>query len=192
MREFDAQGFRAGAMYRNQEWFDSLAAAYDMSVPNAAHLDPQRGGCCTIMPYFVGKVLEIPVTTTQDYTLFHILENYSIDLWQREIGIIRKKHGLVSFVVHPDYLIEERARDTYRLLLQHLKEIRGEGSVWFALPREVNEWWRQRNAMRLVRNGSGWTIEGPGKERARVAYARLEEGKVAYSLEPSLSQVNLT
>lgn len=189
LREFDAQGFRAGVMYRNQEWYGALEASYDMSVPNAAHLDPQSGGCCTVMPYFVGNVLELPVTTTQDYPLFHILEDYSIALWQREIEMVRQKHGLISFVVHPDYVIEERPQATYRQLLQHLSQIRAEGNVWFAIPREINEWWRQRNAMRLVRNGSGWAIEGHGNERARIAYASVQGDKIAYSLEDSSPRV---
>src|SRR5262249_34757470 len=73
LKEYGACGFRAAVMYRNQEWYDALEAAYDMSVPNSAHLDPQRGGCCTVMPYFIGKMLELPVTTTQDYGLFNIL-----------------------------------------------------------------------------------------------------------------------
>ena len=53
-----------------------------MSVPNVAHLEPQRGGCCTVMPYFVGDVLELPLTTIQDYSLFHILGDYSTTLWK--------------------------------------------------------------------------------------------------------------
>ena len=60
-------------MYREQQWFDAFEFSYDMSVPNVAHLEPQRGGCCTVMPYFVGDILELPLTTTQDYSLFHIL-----------------------------------------------------------------------------------------------------------------------
>ena len=84
-RRFGASGFRAAILYRKQEWFDALDFSYDMSVPNVAHLDPQRGGCCTVMPYFVGKILELPVTTTQDYTLFNILNDYSIDLWKKQI-----------------------------------------------------------------------------------------------------------
>ena len=32
-----------------------LDFSFDMSIPNVAHLDPQRGGCCTIMPYFIGN-----------------------------------------------------------------------------------------------------------------------------------------
>ncbi len=35
-------------------------------------------------PYFVGKILEIPLTTSQDYSLFQILNDYSIDLWKKQ------------------------------------------------------------------------------------------------------------
>ena len=62
-REFGCDGFRSGAMYREQGWFEAFEFSYDMSVPNAAHLEPQRGGCCTVMPYFVGNILELPLTT---------------------------------------------------------------------------------------------------------------------------------
>ena len=69
-RQFESRGFRAGAMYRQQDWFDALDFSYDMSVPNVAHLEPQRGGCCTVTPYFIGKIVELPLTTIQDYSLF--------------------------------------------------------------------------------------------------------------------------
>ncbi len=61
-----------------------------MSVPNVAHLDPQRGGCCTVMPYFIGDILEIPVTTIQDYTLFNILNDFSTRIWKEQTAIIRE------------------------------------------------------------------------------------------------------
>ena len=82
-REFGCDGFRSGAMYREQGWFGAFEFSYDMSVPNAAHLEPQRGGCCTVMPYFVGNILELPLTTVQDYTLFHILERLFDDAVER-------------------------------------------------------------------------------------------------------------
>lgn len=66
-------------MYRQQEWFNAFDFSYDMSVPNVAHLEPQRGGCCTIMPYCNGRILEIPLTTSQDYTVFQILNEHSLD-----------------------------------------------------------------------------------------------------------------
>jgi hypothetical protein len=181
-RAFGAHGFRSGALYRNLAWYGALEFSYDMSVPNAAHLDPQRGGCCTVMPYFIGKILELPVTTTQDYSLFYILNQYSLDHWKSQIAQITEKHGLASFIIHPDYVAERRTRDTYKSLLAYLADLRSKGKAWIALPREVNQWWRARRQMKLVRQGSKWVIEGPGKDRARVAYAVVERGRLAYEL----------
>ena len=169
-------------MYRKVDWFKYLCFAYDMSVPSVAHLDPQRGGCCTVMPFFIGRILELPVTTTQDYTLFHILNDYSIDVWKDQIAAITRRHGLASFIVHPDYIIAKRARATYEALLEHLAQVRDEGRTWIALPRDVDRWWRQRSQMHVVRNGSGWHIEGTGKERARLAFATLVDDTLAFTI----------
>jgi hypothetical protein len=54
-----------------------LNDSFDMSIPNVARLDPQRGGCCTVLPFFIGDIVELPVTTTEGYSLFHILGDYS-------------------------------------------------------------------------------------------------------------------
>jgi len=181
-RELGCQGFRAGAMYREQQWFEAFEFAYDMSVPNAAHLEPQQGGCCTVMPYFVGKILELPLTTVQDYSLFHILGEYSSALWKAQIELIRAMNGFISFITHPDYLVDARARAVYSDLLAHLRELRQARQVWMALPGEVNAWWRQRSQMTLVRRGDGWHIEGPGSGRARVAYASFEGDHIVYTV----------
>jgi hypothetical protein len=186
-RRFDCEGFRSGAMYREQDWFGAFEFAYDMSVPNAAHLEPQRGGCCTVMPYFVGDVLELPLTTTQDYSLFHILNDYSIDLWHEQISLITGRHGLISLITHPDYLDGPRERHVYRTLLRHLAEVREREGVWFALPGQVNRWWRNRRKMRLVREGDAWRIDGPDAERARVAYASLQNGRLVYDVEAGVA-----
>ena len=180
---FSARGFRSAVLYRRLEWFKALKFEYDMSVPNVAHLDPQRGGCCTVMPYFVDHMLELPVTTTQDYSLFHILNDYSLTLWKQQIELIRQKHGLISFIVHPDYVIDASARRVYESLLRYLTELRRDKGVWIASPGEVNDWWRQRSQLRLVEEGTNWRIEGPGKERARIAYATEQGGQLAISVE---------
>jgi hypothetical protein len=169
-------------MYRNLDWYDAFEFSYDMSSPNVAHLEPQRGGCCTVMPYFVGKILEIPLTTSQDYSVFQILNDYSIELWKEQIGLIHKRNGLISFISHPDYLIETRARRVYEQLLEYLRQIAEDENIWFALPGDVDTWWRQRSQMKLVANGSDWVIEGAGAERARLAYAVLDKGPLHYEL----------
>jgi len=182
VKRYNARGFRSGAMYRNQNWFGAFEFSYDMSVPNVAHLEPQRGGCCTVIPYFVGKILEIPLTTTQDYTIFHILNDYSIDLWKKQIDLIQRRNGLISFIAHPDYLINRRARGVYESLVAHLRETTDRNGIWGTLPGEVDRWWRARSAMKLVEDSSGWRIEGPGSERARVAYATLEGDRIVYNI----------
>jgi hypothetical protein len=170
-------------MYREQQWFDAFEFSYDMSVPNAAHLEPQRGGCCTVMPYFVGKILELPLTTTQDYSLFHILGEYSIAKWKAQIDLIREMNGFISFIAHPDYLLDARARSVYSELLAHLARLRDHEGVWMALPGQVNDWWRERSRMTMVPCGDSWVIRGRGSERARLAYATLDGDRVVYTVD---------
>jgi hypothetical protein len=183
-RELCCEGFRSGGMYRRQEWYEAFEFSYDMSVPSVAHLEPQRGGCCTVMPYFVGDVLELPLTTTQDYSLFHILDTYSVDLLREQSERILAKHGLISFIVHPDYLDGPKARAAYIELLSYLDALRRERHVWMAPPDEINRWWRNRQQMTLVRRGDAWQVEGPGSERARVGWATLSAGdRLTYSVD---------
>ena len=190
-REFDAKGFRAAVLYRKQLWYDALEFEYDMSVPNVARLDPQRGGCCTVMPYFLNEILEIPVTTIQDYSLYNILNDYSIDVWKQQIEIIMQNHGCMSFIVHPDYVMKPKQIAVFRQLLGYLDKLRREKNVWISTPGEVNRWWRQRAAMRLVETAKGWKIEGHGSERARIAWASEQDGRLVVSLEADSSNCAL-
>jgi hypothetical protein len=181
-RDFGAKGFRAGVLYRNQQWFDLLDFEYDMSVPNCAHLDPQHGGCCTVMPHFVGKILELPVTAVQDYSLFNILNDYSLNIWERQIQIILRNHGLLNIIVHPDYLTGSREEEAYKGLLGLYARLRRDHNVWVPLPRDANTWWRQRAGMRLEKNDGAWRIAGAGSDRAALAFASLENDKLTFRL----------
>jgi hypothetical protein len=180
--KWGARGFRSPVMYRNLSWYDAFHFSYDMSVPNVAHLDPQRGGCCTVFPYFVGDILELPLTATQDYPLFNIIRSNPMELWSKQMDLIVAKHGLVSFIIHPDYIVEPEKQALYRELLQMLKKYNSEQNVWLALPREVDTWWRERAAMSLECEDGNWSVRGKGSERASVAYATLENGKIKYVL----------
>jgi len=185
VQEFEAEGFRSPCMYRNLHWYDELDVSYDMSVPNVAHLEPQRGGCCTVFPYFIGNILELPLTTIQDYSLFSILGDYSIELWKTQIERIAEKHGLISFITHPDYLIAPKPLNVYKALLAHLADLRREKNIWIARPGEVNRWWRQRDALKLVRENGKWRVQGPSHECARVAFARVQGDRIIFTVEPN-------
>lgn len=190
-QEYGAKGYRSAVLYRKPEWYGDLKFSFDMSIPNVSPLDPQRGGCCTVMPYFIGDILEIPLTTTQDYTLFHLLNKRSIGLWKEQLEIILSKNGLASFLVHPDYIRESDTQAVYRELLSYLSQLRKEKNLWFALPREIDNWWRARSRMSVVQDQGSWRIVGEGSERAVLAFAKLVDGKLQYELsvaQPDPSQ----
>ncbi len=179
-KEFGAKGFRSGVLYRNLRWYGEFDFAYDMSVPNVGHLDPQGGGCCTVMPYYVGDILEVPVTLTQDYSLFHILHQYSIDLWKQQIRTIADGHGLISAIIHPDYVIEPEQQQLFRSLLDFVRQQCSARDIWATVPSAINLWWRQRSAMNLVQGPEVWQISGEGSDKARVAYACLSGNSLAH------------
>ena len=180
--EYKAKGFRSAVLYRKPQWYDAFDFSFDMSMPNVAHLDPQHGGCCTVMPYFIDNILELPVTTTQDYMLFHILNQRSIDLWKNQVELIMQKNGLASFIVHPDYVREHESKSVYLDLLGYLRDLRSRTNVWAALPHEIDSWWRSRSAMTVEPDGNTWRVVGEGSERAVLAYAKNVDGKLVYEL----------
>jgi hypothetical protein len=56
--------------------------------------------------------------------------------------------------------------------------------VWLARPADIDAWWRERREMTLENDGTMWRVRGPGSERARVAWARIESDRVVYEVEP--------
>jgi glycosyltransferase involved in cell wall biosynthesis len=187
-KEFGTEGFRSGVLYRNLHWYGEYDFAFDMSVPNVAHLDPQGGGCCTVTPYLIGDILEIPVTLTQDYSLFHILHQHSIALWKQQLRSIMDAHGLASIIVHPDYVNQPEPQRLFRDFLNEVREQCERRDLWATVPSAINTWWRQRSKMRLISSASGWSIVGDGSSQARLAYASLNDGKLSYSVSPASSQ----
>jgi hypothetical protein len=179
---YAAQGFRAGAMYRRLDWYDAYEFSYDMSLTNVAHLEPKRGGCCTVFPFFIGNILELPLTTSQDYSIFHILNDYSIDLWKKQLAMIQQRNGLMSFIAHPDYLTSRRSRKVYESLLTYLREMIDQNNIWATLPREVDDWWRARRQMKLIQKDGQWQIEGREAERACIAFAVVEGEHLRYEV----------
>jgi peptidoglycan/xylan/chitin deacetylase (PgdA/CDA1 family) len=140
--ELGAVGFRSPAVHRVPEWLADLPFEYDCTVPHSDPYEPQPGGCCTVWPFRIGEVVELPWTLTQDHTLFTLLRRRSIDLWRAEVERVEALHGLVQCPTHPDpgYLGDREKRALYREFLAYVAE-RG---LWHALPRDVARWWRRR------------------------------------------------
>jgi peptidoglycan/xylan/chitin deacetylase (PgdA/CDA1 family) len=172
MREWGAVGFRSPATHRNAAWMDELGCLYDSSFPDTDPFEPQPGGCCSIWPYFIGEMVELPITMVQDHTLFEILRDNSIERWVEKSDWLMRSHGLINVLVHPDYLLSDRRLDLYDQLLEHLT---GLGEGWHVLPRQLASWWMSRARLQrgAATQGAPVTIDG-GDWQATIAYARAE------------------
>jgi hypothetical protein len=54
--------------------------------------------------------------------------------------------------------------------------------MWHALPREIAQWWRERNASSLVKTGQGYIVEGPAAGRAVVMQTSLKDGVLHHAI----------
>jgi len=174
--EWEAVGFRSPSTLRNADWMPELPCEYDSSFSHSDPFQPQPGGCLSIFPFAFGDVVELPITLDQDFTLFELLGETSIDIWERKSRWVIENHGLINVIVHPDYMTPERLA-CYEQLLALL---RGQAGGWHALPRDVARWWRRRAGLRCVRSADGATIVGRHGHGATVAWARLEGDRVVY------------
>ncbi len=140
-----AVGFRSPATHRVFDWLAELPVSYDCTIPNSDPYEPQPGGCCSVLPFFVGPVVELPYTLPQDHTLLTLLRHRTPSLWLAQAAAIEREHGLIQCLSHPDpgYLGDCEKRALYA---EFLTGMAARKNVWRALPREVAAWWRHRAA----------------------------------------------
>lgn len=169
LEEWDAVGFRSPATHRNPDWMPELGALYDSSFPDTDPFEPQPGGCCSVLPFFLGDLVELPITLVQDHTLWEILREESLDLWTRKSDWLIANGGLINLITHPDYLDTAARLGMYEEFLEYLA---AQGDGWHALPREVARWWVTRASLSCVETDGGARVEGDGAERAAIAWAR--------------------
>jgi hypothetical protein len=60
--------------------------------------------------------------------------------------------------------------------------LRKKKQIWFALPSDIDSWWRARSKMSVIKHNNSWRIEGEQADRAVLAYAKNVDGKLVYEL----------
>ena len=165
-REWGVSGFRSPSTYRDRQLLQQLELLHDSSWSDVARYEPQPGGCCSWLPFFIGEgFVELPITLPQDYTMFELRQERTERPWVEKAEFLRDQEGMALILTHPDYLKGPERLGAYERFLAHAKQ---EQAVWHALPHEVAQWWVKRAASRLERNGDGWEVVGPAAGEARI------------------------
>ena len=162
---WQATGFRSPGTLRSAKLMPLLGFDYDSSYTDTAPFEPQAGGCCTWLPYMIENLVELPITLTQDHTLFDLLGHRDGTLWVEKARFLRRQGGMALVLTHSDYVGNPYLLDAYRRLLD---EFADDSTAWKALPREVSDWWRRRVDSRLEEVDGEWSVVGPAARDARV------------------------
>jgi hypothetical protein len=154
IRHWDAFGFRSPSMHHNLEWIGKLDIEYDASTFDTDPFEPQSTGVGTIFPFLVsradhGSYVELPYTLAQDFTLFVLLQEKSIDIWKKKLEWIVRHGGMALLNTHPDYMtfdgkpgIDEYPASLYRDFLMHIEDIY-KGEYWHVLPKNMARFWNE-------------------------------------------------
>ncbi|MGA8762908.1 MAG: glycosyltransferase, partial [Candidatus Sulfotelmatobacter sp.] len=155
LHDWNASGFRSPLMQHRLGWLHALEVEYDASTFDTDPFEPEPDGMGTIFPFWVpgpnGKgYVELPYTLVQDFNLFGVLRERTIDIWKRKVDWIAEHGGMVLLNTHSDYMCfnGRQGRDEYPVsyyeeLLQYVHN-RYEGAYWHALPREVAQYYRDQ------------------------------------------------
>lgn len=166
MLDFGSNGFRSPMVHRNLNWMQMLEADYDASCFDIDPFQAMPGGIGSVWPFIAGKLVELPYTMPQDHTLIVTLAETTPRIWIEKLAFLRQLSGMALMLTHPDYLDTSASLRIYHDFLIHLTE---QDDCWSALPIEIVDWWRQRDAMRIDVDNPSQPIQGSGSDRARIA-----------------------
>lgn len=180
LKEWDCCGFRSPAMHHNLDWLRSLDIAYDASTFDTDPFEPQPEGMETIFPFRVpddgsrSGYVELPYTLPQDCTLFVLMRERGIGIWQRKLDWLVEHGGMAMVITHPDYMEFDKPASFksypahyYEEFLQHIKT-RYAGQYWHVLPREMAQFWAEHGP----RNTAVERREFVPQPAASLAYTR--------------------
>jgi peptidoglycan/xylan/chitin deacetylase (PgdA/CDA1 family) len=142
IEKLGATGFRSPMVHRNLEWVQELNIKYEASCFDYDPYQPFPDHTSMIWPFIVGKLVELPYTIPQDHTLFFILKQKDITIWENKIKWLVKNHGMILTLTHPEYYSDKKNYEKYENLLVLLNSIE---NAWRCLPGQIAEWWLERD-----------------------------------------------
>lgn len=150
LQKWETKGYTAPAMLRRHEWMHALDMDYCISTFDTDPFEPQPEGARTIFPYYVQSSIsnhgfvELPYTLPQDFTLFILLGEKTIDIWRQKLDWLAAHGGMALLNTHPDYMdFSSNGIDGRKYSVRHYIELllfvqhQYAGLYYHALPKQI-------------------------------------------------------
>ena len=160
IKQWNVEGFSSPSMMHNLSWMHLLNITWDISTFDTDPFEPQPDGVGTIFPFVVKNegnrkaFIELPYTLCQDFTLYVVMREKTIDIWKKKLAWVAQHGGMVLLNSHPDYMnlsnkkcnAEEYPSVFYRDFIKHIQS-EYTGAYWHALPRDVAQYCLRQQAL---------------------------------------------
>jgi len=149
INKYHIKGFRSPFLLRTDNLFDVISKDffYDSSIPDT-EVESQVGmfnGCCTVFPFMINGMVELPLTMPQDSRLLStgFKGKGIVNMWMKKLEWIKSVGGLAVLNTHPEIHLSGNKKmvDVYDQFLQNISK---DKKAWIANPYEVAKWWKQR------------------------------------------------
>lgn len=157
IKEWGVEGFTTPSMLRNPEWICELNVKHCTSTFDTDPFEPQPHGIGTIYPFYMQNkssgngFVELPYTLPQDFTLFILMREKTIDIWKKKLDWIAQKRGMALLNTHSDYMnfigsklgVEEYPAEYYIEFLKYIKA-KYENDYYHTLPIDIARLWHEK------------------------------------------------
>jgi len=149
IERYDVKGFRAPSLFHSPILMNVLSELgfYDSSMPDTGKLSPfpHTVGCCSVFPFIVNNVLEIPISLPLDSSLIFLKFNSEdiVNIWKKKTQWLKQIGGLLLLDTHPEphFIADSQYLQSYKLFLDELSVY---NDAWKTTAGSVADWWTRR------------------------------------------------
>jgi hypothetical protein len=142
------RGFRSGQLLLTPDLLAAVESTfdYDLSIPDTERGGPYGGvaGAGTVVPFSLGRLIELPLTLPQDFFLEQVLRlspDEIVAAWRNKLEFVVELGGVAVVNTHPLWVNPSRP-GAWQAYGELLAAIAGRADIWVGTPSAVARYLR--------------------------------------------------
>lgn len=148
--KYQIRGFRSPSLLRTLRLMRQLADYFDFdsSYPDTDRFSEtgQVNGCCTIRPFFINGIVELPITLPMDSSMLFMGYNdeQMLEIWLKKLNWIKQRQGLalINIHCHRPFSLNTKVYAAYARLLEIVAK---DSECWRTSLKDIAAHWRSCN-----------------------------------------------